>query len=170
MPSVALLRRNDDRIDSVTKTRYLKEAEALIPQLVIPSARMEHSHPNAADTTYESISNWLRAQTRDKKSFSLLFEENMNYGFHRNLYGLKIPALFILLSTILYMLVSRQGNVVERQNITSGEGVFLFCALVGICLWTLGITKKSVERAAIAYAKELLMSLDTLYEPQAEIL
>jgi hypothetical protein len=39
--------------------------------------------------------NWLRENTRDAKKFPLVSGENINYGFHRNLLGLRIPGFYL---------------------------------------------------------------------------
>jgi hypothetical protein len=47
------------------------------------------------DAFYERCGNWLRENTRDTKKFKILFDENVTYGFRRNLLGLKYAALII---------------------------------------------------------------------------
>ena len=42
-----------------------------------------------ADEIYRSWSNYLRTNVRDIEKYNLLFAELINYGFRRNVYGMK---------------------------------------------------------------------------------
>ena len=58
-----------------------------------PTAAEEEKDQTAADAFYEQAGTWLRENTRDTKKFSILFGENVTYGYRRNLLGLKWIAL-----------------------------------------------------------------------------
>ena len=92
-PSVTMLRHSDDRLDRATKERYRRFLNAAVPSLALPSVEEEQNSPERADGEYESANAWLLEQTRDHDRFALLFRENMNYGFRRNLAGLRPLAL-----------------------------------------------------------------------------
>jgi hypothetical protein len=68
-----------------------------IEGLSMPDRDQESTDPAAADQAYSSASRWLLTQTRDTKKFYILFQENMSYGFRRNLLGLKGLAVAICL-------------------------------------------------------------------------
>jgi len=59
----------------------------LIPAHPMPMIDDERSEPESADHVYDSSTAFLLEKTRDKKAFPLIFEENCNYGFRRNLWG-----------------------------------------------------------------------------------
>src|SRR5260370_17709690 len=65
----------------------------------------EEADSKAADTFYARGGTWLRENTRDTKKFRVLFNENISYGFHRNLLGLRLPGL-ILNASILIICVA----------------------------------------------------------------
>ena len=92
-PSAAMLRNADGRLDKPTKERYRTFLSESIPGLTLASAEGERENPEKAHAGYESANRWLLEQTRDHARFGLLFTENINYGFRRNLLGLKPIAL-----------------------------------------------------------------------------
>lgn len=75
----------------------------------LPTREQEETDTKGADSVYESATKWLREKTRDKKKFRLLFTDNINYGFARNLLGMKGVGLttavltFILQTTSIYL-------------------------------------------------------------------
>jgi len=50
-----------------------------------PAPEQEAADPEAADGFYTRAGNWLRENTRSKKKFDILFNENVTYGYRRNL-------------------------------------------------------------------------------------
>jgi hypothetical protein len=76
-PAMTLLRHRDTEFDAKTKDRYRN----------MLAERLGEPAPTQGDE--EKDGNWLRERTRDLVKFKILKEENMTYGFRRNLYGLK---------------------------------------------------------------------------------
>lgn len=94
LPSVTMLRHRDTRFDAATKARmhaFLSEKLAE----PAPTAEQEAAAPETADDFYMRAGNWLRENTRSKKKFDILFNENITYGYRRNLFALKWPALIL---------------------------------------------------------------------------
>ncbi len=89
LPSVAIFRHSDPRLDSITKARYHKKLSALVSGVKAPSSEEERADPAAADQVYTAWSTYLRVNTRDTKKYFLLFQENVNYGYRRNVWGLR---------------------------------------------------------------------------------
>ena len=79
VPSVAIFRHRDIRLDSITKSRYHKKLTALVKEAKAPTTEQEQSDPVAADKVYSAWSNYLRINTRNTRKFGLLFQENLNY-------------------------------------------------------------------------------------------
>src|SRR5207302_5823609 len=96
IPTTAWLRHRDDNLDSITKARYHRFLESRIDGLKIPSAESETNDPAAADKAYASAVKWLLEYTRNAKSFPLVFNENVYYGFRRNTLAAKPVALYLL--------------------------------------------------------------------------
>jgi len=96
-PSLLFLRHRDKSINAPTKQRY----HALLRSRGLPVSTKEEeaADPTAADGLYQSAIDWLLEQTRDTRKFSLLLNENIDYGFRRNLLGLKPIALVVSVAT-----------------------------------------------------------------------
>jgi len=162
-PSVALLRHRDPRIDAQTKARYRAFLAEQLPQLKLPTAAEEQANPDEADGAYESVTKWLLTQTRNVRVFGLLFRENVNYGFRRNLWGLKPVGLTIAViagaastGVTLYQFLTE--HTLPSTEIVTVTG--LVCALVA--LWLVRFTPSWVRIAADAYGTQLLSACDTL--------
>jgi len=86
-PSTVKLRHRDttnQRPHERTLPRHRASAAA---RSQVPNATEETADPVAADSVYEAFGDFLRERTRDTKKCRLVFEELMNYGFRRNLWG-----------------------------------------------------------------------------------
>jgi hypothetical protein len=94
-PSVTALRHRDNFLPVELKARYHAFLSKTVPGLTLPSAWEEEQDPQKADQEYEAANAWLLAQTRDKKQFQLVFEENVNFGFRRNFWAMKPLALAV---------------------------------------------------------------------------
>ena len=172
-PTIQLLRFRDSP-NQVMLARWRAKLTGLWGQ-VLPTAEEEARDPTAADQQYEAAASFLREATRDTSRFPLVFAENVNYGFRRNLWGLK-PYGFVfailaaaaswglfLLSAGLPTAEPWLDTVVTDPSgaiITRLAGSVLNTAAV--VLWVFFITSGWVRTAAEAYAQRLLGALDTL--------
>lgn len=102
MPSTAMLRHRDTRLPVPLKARYKACLRRHLPDLAFPSVEEEKQDPIAADAIYEAAGAWLLTQSRDRKRFGLLFEENVNFGFRRNFRGMKPVALFVGIASLVF--------------------------------------------------------------------
>lgn len=160
-PTTQWLAHSDRNLDSQTKARYHAFFEANIESWKAPSPTDEREDSMAAELAYESAVRWLREVTRDRAQFELIFNENVSYGFRRNLYGLKSLALTIgsvcLLGNgvaIFYVLFT---GTLEPRGIAS-----LLFNLVVILAWVLTVRESRVKDAADSYARALLAACDQL--------
>ena len=87
-PFPTVLRHSDNVVDPVTKAKYAAFLAGKLGEAV-PTPSEEQVDPAGADAFYARCGDWLRERTRDQEKFRLIFEENIVYGFRRNLYGLK---------------------------------------------------------------------------------
>jgi hypothetical protein len=162
-PSVVLLRHRDPRIDDHTKARYRNFIHRRLPTLALPSAAEEQADPEAADKVYESITAWLLTQTRDTKRFSILFKENIAYGFRRNLWSLK-P--FGLTFSILGASISTATIVYKALATSAAPAPETFGATAATwmlaAIWTFVVTPSWVRLPADAYGAQLLAACDAL--------
>ena len=161
-PSITLLRHRDHTIDPQTTSRYHRAAERLIDGLSMPTLADEERDPEAADKAYETVTNFLLPRTRDKQEFRLLFEENVNYGFRRNLLGLKPIGILILLGSASYVTWRSWNQIAAGSIPDQPESIILAGAIAMLLAWIVLIRKRHVRAAAVDYARQLLMAFDVL--------
>jgi hypothetical protein len=162
-PSVALLRHADGRIDENTKARYRAFLASPLPDLKLPSPSEEEADSARADRAYESVTAWLLTQTRDTKTFGLLFRENISYGFRRNLWGLKPIGLPIALACACASTTVLAHNYVALHEPLPPQIVFVTAVTwILALLWIAWITPSWVRIPADAYGQQLLAACDTL--------
>lgn len=164
--SVSMLRHADTTLDSHTKTRYHAQLASHLPSLRVPSAVGEQADSRAADTVYESAVRWLREQTRDAGRFPLIREENVAYGFRRNLYGAKPLGLGLSVLCLAWVGWLIYTQAPTRIADVSLPHLVLLALLVAIILcWCVVVTEAFVVDASKAYARALLAACDTLPPP-----
>lgn len=155
MPTTHLLRFATTQNSNIRDTRR-KKLESLTG-ITLPSRRKESANPIEADEAYVAATRSLIGKVRQRKQdFPRVHEENINYGFRRNLLALKPFArtIFILLvvfaSALLYL-----GHDTIQVSLILGV-TLLFAATWGV------ITPDWVKDAADAYADRLFEALDEL--------
>jgi hypothetical protein len=146
----------------VTRERIHKKLTALMRKKV-PSPDQEAADPRAADEAYEGCIEFLKGKTRDRKKFNLVFEENCNYGFRRNLWGLKpvgvALAVVALTATAVLPLVRNGAWTVATMQPALVPGAIIILILLG---WVVVVTPRWVEVPANAYAERLLEATEHL--------
>lgn len=160
-PTTVLLRHRDSSNPVLLDHRHAKLRE-LVPSRQLPTAEEESIDPTKADQIYEACTLRLIERTRDKKTFPLVFEENCNYGFRRNLWGMKpVGILTAALGTgsvaVLIALHFLKGTALQPLSYVGG--VINLILLVGWITW---FTPAWVRIAAEAYAERLLAACDSL--------
>ena len=164
-PSMSLLRHSDHTINNKTKARYHAFLTNRVPVLSIPSRENETKDPVAADELYASATDWLLTQTRDKQAFRLVFEENMNYGFRRNLWAMR-PFAFaidiIVAAGVLWLNISTAPETNSVVLALDNTDLVALSALGLHFILFLAATEKWVHTTALAFAKQLVSSCDTL--------
>jgi hypothetical protein len=162
-PSVLKMRHRDGTLNTKTRGRYHEHAAALLGRRV-PTAEEELIDVAGSDEVYESFGNLLQEKTRDTKKFRLLFLELMNYGFRRNLWGLKPIGIFISTGCILvlaFRILSglRYSLHINPTLLLSEAGEVL---LLGV--WLFIVTPQWVKLTADAYGERLLASCEVVAE------
>lgn len=125
-----------------------------------PTAQEEAINPAGADDIYGAGVKLQIGKTRDTKKFHLLFKENIQYGFCRNLYAMKTTGLVI---AILGVMASVFAGVkfVDPGNL---QVVPWVCAAINalFVVWWIFIIKSSwVKIPAFAYAERLFESTES---------
>ena len=161
-PTTAMLRHGDTRLNVHTRARYHKRLSEMLPEISLPTAELEKANPAEADATYASCGDYLLSKTRDKERFQLLFQENVNYGFRRNLWAMKpvgiaISILSLAALALVTQIEARADAVPWFANLTAIAIVALLLAW-----WVVRITPSWVKIVGDAYALRLLASIDEL--------
>jgi hypothetical protein len=167
-PSVAKMRHRDTTINAHTRERYYRKAESLL-SISIPDAPSEQTDPSTSDALYEAYSNLLLERTRDRKKFPLVFQELTNYGFRRNLWGMKPIGLSLTLLCAAGQLVSVIHSLLVHRT---PSAFTISCLLVTSFLlvsWLFIINPGWVKLAGDAYAERLLASAEMLQAPVAPV-
>ena len=145
--------------NKVRLSRQHEKLRGLLPDVHIPSADDEMKDPSAAHEVYVACTGYLISRTRDDR---LLFQENMNYGFRRNLWGLKPFGVAIsaggavALGLRLYLDFSTQLSVLPLTVVFELLNVLMLAA------WLFWFRSSWVMIPAYAYADRLLDALDIL--------
>ena len=160
MPSNIMLRHNDNTLDINTKTRY-RDKLTKLTNVGLPSKLEEEIDLSVADDAYGSAGTWLRENTRDKSKYTLLFKENVSYGFRRNTYGIKYLGVAISLVSIGICIAIGIFKYENTNILISVASAALF-AFIFLLFWILLANEKWVRDAAYSYANQLLSSLDNL--------
>lgn len=164
MPSVSMLRHQDNRIDSITKMRYHERLCALVAGTSAPSPEIERADRTAADLCYTAWSTHLRNSTRDQKRFPLIFDELVSYGYRRNVLGLR--PLGILLSILCCLMVGTFAyfQFSYHHEMVTGAWVSLAIAIIFLLFWIFIVTPAWVQLVAESYAGRLIEAVDDLHD------
>jgi len=166
-PTTQLLRHRNSTLDNLTKARY----HAFLANKLnvrLPTAAEELTDPVAADAIYASVARWLLDQTRDTKTYPLLFKELIAYGFRRNCLGLRPIAIFIAVLSLVWLLGATDVLTLAGFNEKALETLPMPARVVGginlvlLFVWVLFISRQTVRTAAFMYADLLLRACDTL--------
>lgn len=145
----------DSTFDPVTKVRYYKKLATLDPSF---ASLTDCDNPSQNSLLNSAIS-FLREKTRGNR---LVLEENITYGFCKNLQAAKYFGIAICVLT--------GGGLFVYSKITNAPisatplRVWFTLAVIGIILlfWFVGVRKNLREAAAKRYAKALIMAIDSL--------
>lgn len=74
---------------SAAERRTWRAAVSKATGMTLPSEASERADEGAADGRYKAAVTQLRNLTRDKNRFPLVFMENRNFGYERNLLGMR---------------------------------------------------------------------------------
>ena len=141
----------------------------------LPNQKEEEACPAEADTKYKEAIRSLREATRDTTKFPLVFAENANYGFRRNLWGLRpigtpIAVLLTLYSWTLLSLTiwGRPWPEPWWDILPNPDSVAVIRLAVAVAntslaaLWIFWVKPSWIKTVADAYAMKLLESVQTL--------
>jgi hypothetical protein len=164
-PTTVMLRYSARQLPEQQKMRYHAFLKRAVHGIKLPSLKEESSNPTKADEAYEAAVAWLLTRTRDKKPFALIFEENMNYGFRRNLLGMKPIALLVGFSSLVVNLVLSIFAFKQSAALPIYGALVTLYVSIHILGISLAVNGGWVKTAALAYATQLLAACDVLPAP-----
>ena len=153
-PTTRYLRHGNHEFNDITRGRVHNKLRTL--GLHVPTPEEQEQDGRTGDQHYESCTEDLIRRTRDNKKFPLVFKGLTEYGFRRNLYGLKTFG-------VIFAVVSFVGTGWSSYRIWTvtdePPAVSIVAGLItaGLLLaWVTWVTKRTVELAANRYARYLL--------------
>ena len=153
-PTTRMLRHRDLHLDPTTKAR-LKVTLAKTCGIKFPAEQEEQSDPVQADSLYASAVRSLLEQRRDKKQHRLIFVENCNYGFARNLFGMRKAGMAVALLCGVADVAVWHFASLKPALVVSGA-----ISLATLLLLSAYVNEGFVRRSADAYAEALLRSCE----------
>lgn len=167
-PTVQSLR-HESTIDTATQRAHWRQAVERSTGVAMPTEAGERADPATADEIYALATNRLIELTRDRDAFPLVFAENKNYGFARNLFGLRVPGIAVSLIG-LGMLVA--SIVLEHTGTIDVRPADVYLGLVadGLLLlaWISVVDGERVRVAGYRYSTRLLASADRVEPPSGD--
>jgi hypothetical protein len=160
MPSVAIFRHCDSKLDAITKKRYHKRLSNICETSSV-TVEEEEANKESADGVYQAWSQYLRGQTRDKGKFHLLFQENINYGFRRNMFGVRCIGIVISLVCIFLSAVWLYRAYINNVFMMI-PCIVLVISIAFLMFWKSVVTSDWVRIPADAYAERLAEAVDLL--------
>ena len=159
-PTCTLLRHSNDQLDIHTKKRIHSLLEQTILGIKIPTMNEEQMNPVEADAVYESCTRYLISKTRDTDKYSLLFKENTNYGFRRNLWGMKVWALIIIIACVLIHCIMITKGLSTITLLKPIDWLLFVAFFILILFWLFVVNREWIKTTAIAYAERLYETLN----------
>ena len=158
-PTTRWLRHSDRELEASTKSRYHTFLTARIPNLVLPSAEDETRDRIGSDEKYASGIKWLLEATRDTLKFPLVFQENVSYGFRRNLLAAKPLALAMLFGL---MIITAVVTYSRFENIDANISLAWLTIVVFALFWMFIARPVWVKDASESYARALLAACENV--------
>ena len=162
LPSVFMLRHRDASLDKVTKARYHSKLQRTVSGVRLPDKEQEERDAASADEQYSACCSYLKSKTRDDKAFPLVKEENMNYGFRRNLYGLRPYGSFLACAAVVSCGLKLYRAYSTGQQMSSLTFFCLVASLLSLFVWAVVVNKQFVRSGADSYATRLLEAIDQI--------
>lgn len=158
-PTTQLFRFSNDTIDRITKKAYHDKMNSLVSSSIIPSKEEEEKSQEMCDEIYKSWTKFLIRKTRDTSKFNLLFSENINYGFRRNMYGLKPFSIIVLLLLCAAIWVSNYLTYNGFNFLDKSTLVQQFILIISLIFWVFVVNKRWIKIPAFSYAERLLETI-----------
>ena len=158
-PTTRFLRHSNAEFNRITRKQLHTKLRSL--GLDIPSADDQRRDPQAADAHWEACTEELIRKTRGRRRFPLIFKGLTEYGFRRNLLGLKpfgLPLSTVALLACSWKVWAGWGN---QEEVAVAVGAALL-SLSLLAVWIVWVRERTVAISANRYARFLLESAQEL--------
>lgn len=150
-------------ISVASRERYWKKLQDLEPSF----SGLSSADAMKRKETAETVSPWLREKTRTG-DFKLIQEENMNYGFIRNVFSVK--SIFLWVFSIYSLLLIGVAIITNwdlslKDYFTTIPAEHVVCGIIHITtylIWCFGVTEKILDFSAKKYAIAVIRAIDKL--------
>jgi hypothetical protein len=161
-PTNIYLRADEKYLDGLTRDRYAKKLELLIDGLKMPTTEFENKNPDESEKIYDTVTKYLISQTRDYDKYTVLFLENISYGFRRNLLGMKPFAILILVMCLSIQILQhiKIDNLEHSIFLTSEVLIPLSIYFLLMLFWIFIVKESWLKAVAFEYAKRLFETLE----------
>ena len=153
-PTTRFLRHGNGEFNEVTRGRVHTKLRQL--GLHVPTREEQEQDLCAADTNFQSCTEDLIRRTRDTGKYPLVFKGLTEYGFRRNLFGLKVfgaslSAVGVASAAWSTYAAWTQANELPAVSLVTG------LVSAGLLLaWLVWVTERTVKLSADRYARFLL--------------
>jgi hypothetical protein len=164
-PTSHVMRRGSDRITAETLQRLRRKIAQAVPDAPLPTPEeVTAGAAHLLEDRYAAVTRALIIQTRDKKEFGLVYAENVNYGFWRNLRalcgvgrGLSVVA-FLIAGARLALLV--QAKTPPEDLATTV--IAMVAAVASYWFFRFWVSDELVKQAGFDYADRLVEASEQL--------
>ena len=158
-PTTRFLRHSNAEFNRVTREQVHTKLRDL--GLNVPSEKDQQADPHAADEYWEACTEELIRKTRDRSRFPLVFKGLTEYGFRRNLLGLKPFGLLLSITALLLCLWEIWAGWGSQEQIAVPVGAALL-SLALLVTWVVWAQERTVAISANRYARFLLEAAQEL--------
>jgi len=153
-PTTRFLRHGNHEFNEVTRGRV--HAKLREHGLHVPTREEQERDPQGTDTYFESCTEELIRKTRDTERYPLVFKGLTEYGFRRNLLGLKVFGVSLSLAGIAGSAWSTYAAWIVTSEPPAVSLVVGLITAGLLIAWLFWVTERTVMLAANRYARFIL--------------
>jgi hypothetical protein len=158
-PTTQLLRHSGIG-NPISRERWHKYLSKLLDRK-FPTVQEEAADAAGADNIYGAAIKLLINKTRDKNKFHLVYKENVQYGYCRNLYAMRVMGIgAAVLGSMACLAAGFWGVYIRDPKIC--PWACLAVDLLFVVWWIFTINPAWVKVPAFAYAERLLEGTENL--------